>query len=196
MERKLYKFLFILAFICITQANANVNLLAQDNNQKDTSLFTPFSVSAHLYLNNNLYFSSFKDLPGFDNCCTEFSGGFGIGPAIGIGGEYMFDTKFLSSNLRYSFKLLYSDQSGNYNIDEFIGYNINGNVAERIISTYTLEATLKTLTTEHLFSIEPFAMPLQIHGGFQVAFPLTAEIYQKEKKRYYLKSVKAYRTRK
>lgn len=150
--------------------------------QAEDTKNTNFFLTGNVYLNDNIYMSDFRELPGFPNCCTNFKSAFGLAPSFGVGGEYKFDEEFIGMNFRYSFKLMYSDLSANYSVDEHIGNNIVGNEVQKIISTYRLEPTIKTIATEHLVAIYPeIESPISFLAGFQLAFPMSPEVYQIEK---------------
>lgn len=158
--------LFVLAFV-----NAN----------SEESKNTNFFLSANVYLNGNIYSSSFTELPGYDNCCTNFKSTFGLGPAFGIGGEYQFEDKLFGRNFRYVFKIIYDDLSAKYSQDEHIGNNIVGNTYEKIISNFRLEPSINILNTEHLIALYPTNDRLSVVAGLQVGLPLTMTVYQIEK---------------
>ncbi len=154
------------------------NYLFAAEPQKNTNYY----ITGGAYLSGNIYSSNFKELPGYPNCCTNFSSAFGISPSLYIGGEYKFDDMLWGLGLRYSFRLLYSDLSANYSQDEFIGYNIHGNSYEKIISNYSLKPSIKTIGTEQLIAIyPPFGFPLSFLAGFGLNFPIQAKVAQIEK---------------
>ena len=97
--------------------------------------YTKFSILGGIYGSYNLHSTSFKELPGYTSCCTEFTGGTGMGITFSLGAEYLID-KEIFSGLSYRFVLTYADRSALLSQEEVIGYDIEG-VNELVIHNHT-----------------------------------------------------------
>lgn len=157
-------------------------LLAKPCFAAEDTTKTNFHISASVFLNSNIYSSNFSDLPGFESCCTNYNSALGFAPAFGVGIEYNFPKEFLGLNYSYALRLLYSDISAEYSIDEHIGNNITGNTFQKIISNFILDANIKTLAIENSLIVSPkLGIPIDFNTGFQIALPIAKDIFKVEK---------------
>ena len=78
-QKKLIPYIVICAFtLCAAHLRAQeLKSIAQD------TTVLPFCITANASVDLNIHSSSFTQLPGVANCCTEFVGGKGLGFAIG-----------------------------------------------------------------------------------------------------------------
>ncbi len=139
-----------------------------------------FIIKGGVFLNGNIYSSSFSQLPGIKNCCNEFSDAFGIAPGIGFGGEYILGNGWFGFPVNYGFTIEYSDISANYSVEEFRGNELGLNDWEEIRTEHKLEPSISLLNTKHYLALYPFGRDLSLTAGFSIGFPLSGEFKQGE----------------
>lgn len=180
----------VLIFIIIAFCNLSASDIEYYPNQNE---YTRYSIIGGAGLNFNLHSADFSQLPGYENCCQNFSSAFGIGLDLFVGAEINFDQLVFGKPLSYNFSLRYSDLSATFNEEEFIGNYIEGNTAEQINVNNNLDATLPVFNTQHSFMLsfkmdEGFLSKLrpdktshfQFGLGFNVGFPMGNEFSQQE----------------
>lgn len=149
--------------------------------QQDT-LYKNIFLNGSFSLQSNFYNSNFRSLPGYPSCCTkyDFAAGFGQSALIGIG--YRQNEKILNSEISYLFGVCFSNLSAKYSIDEFIGYHIDNNNAQKIISNYLLDVKLHTIGLHPSIHIRPpINLPLIFSFGLNFSLPIKSDIYKVEK---------------
>jgi len=105
-----------------------------------------------------------------------------MGYFLGLGMGYNQDKNILNSEISYLFGAKLSDLSAKYSIDEFIGYYIDKDIYQKIISNYTLDVDLMTIGIFSQISIKPpLNLPLFISFGLNLDFPISNELYKVEK---------------
>lgn len=143
---------------------------------------TNYQILGGLSLNSNIYSSNFRQLPQ-TTCCNQanFQSGFGLGLSFFVGGEYIFNNKFLGINWRAQALLGFEDKSGKFQTDEFIGNVIQGNTATKGISQHTINTNIKTISILPSILAYPFeTIPLGFKFGLSLSFPLIDKFDQVE----------------
>ncbi len=169
MKKIILSLVIFLSFINITHSQ-------QDTNYKNTSIVSSIAIQG------NFYSSNFRSLPGYPSCCTNYDFAFGIGQHFSLGLEQRLSEKLFGANLSYIIATNFSNQSAKYSIDEFIGYYIEGNNSQKIISNYILDINLKTLGLITKLNISPqIDIPLEFSLGMHFDFPVIKDVYKVEK---------------
>lgn len=168
--KKIFLSLFIIVNII------NIAHSQEDTNYRKTSIFSSIAIQG------NFYSSNFRSLPGYSSCCTNYDFAAGFGQSFALGIEQRYPEKLFGINLSYIVAANYSNQSAKYSLDEFIGYYIEGNTAQKIISNYILDVNLKTLGLITKINISPeIAQPMEFSFGMNFDFPIVKDIYKVEK---------------
>ncbi len=153
-----------------------VFLCSQDTNEhKPIFFYGPWAG-----VNINFHSSSFNKLGDIENCCPEYTGGSGIGFALGGYAEYPFDNKMsLSLNLGYG--LYDGEMLENENIGNTAVRDVNtGDVIDTdAFADHHLESALGTIIFEPAFNYKLYK-GLRSVGGFMLGFLLSPTVNQRE----------------
>ena len=155
---------------------SNSLFCTQDTNYRNIFLYSSFAIQG------NFYSSNFRSMPGYPSCCTNYDFANGMGYSIGLGMGYNQDKKILNSEISYLFGAKLSNLSAKYSIDEFIGYYIDRDAYQKIISNYILDIDLMTMGIFSQLNIKPPSdLPLYFSFGINLDFPISNELYKVEK---------------
>lgn len=164
----------VLILLLIFTAIAGSNVFAEKK-------YTPFSISGTVMGAWNLYTSDFTALPGVQNCCSEFSGGDGIGFSANIGFSYRFKKFPLFAKSTVNSELFYKDYSGQFKESSFFGNVIIGNTAYKGTSEHLIKTSIGIAGLEESLSLYPFAkVPLGIRLGIFAGACVSCSFEQKE----------------
>lgn len=133
------------------------------------------------HYNINAFNSSFSQLPGVPNCCTEFTGGSGSGFSVGALAEYPFQRFFQfdgTEKFSFSLRALFSSIDGRIRASENTTVIVDG-VSQAGAFDHLLDSKL------NYFSIEPGIRynvidKLGLFGGFNVGFGILSKYSQRE----------------
>ncbi len=164
----------ILLLLLLLSSNSLFGI--QDTNFRNIFLYSSLAIQG------NFYNSNFKSLPAYPSCCTNYDFANGMGYSLAFGMGYNQDSKILNSDISYLFGVKLSNLSANYSIDEFIGYYIDRDVYQKIISNYRLDVDLiSTGIFSQINIIPPLNLPLTFSFGVNLDFPVSNELYKVEK---------------
>ncbi len=141
---------------------------------------TRYFLMGGLFGGYNSYSSKFQELPGIQNCCTEFAGGHGFGFGINAGIGYEFKKKILKSTSMIDIMLDYSNLSGRFSEEAFFGNVIVGNEYFRGTSEHRIDAVLSTLSLEPGISVRPLDLPFSLRLGIKSGLLLGKSFEQQE----------------
>lgn len=162
MQRRLSRLLSILT-IALAAVGASI---AQD-------LRTEYGITGAVGL--NVHDASFRKLGMFPSCCPEFTGGSGIGFAVG--GYAAFP---LTSSLRLHARLTYALEGGSQSYDEgsFVADLRDSAKVVPAVFRHTLDASLSSIGLEPLLGWR--LGNLEIMGGLRLGFVTSASFTQRE----------------
>lgn len=170
-----YSVLFI-SFILI-----NLNLFSQDTiNEKRMPIFY---IGGYLGLDFNSHNADFDKLPGYANCCPKFTGGSGMGYALGLAANYPIIDK-LSLDARFGLTSL----NGLMKKEQFIGFTEIRNAEPpfetsevvNATSEYEIDASIQILGIEPAIKYE-FIKGFTVFTGLRFGFLNSSTFDQKEK---------------
>lgn len=154
------------------------------NSQEDR--YEYYSIGMYGALNFNIHSASFSEMPGFPNCCQEFTGPFGLGPNFGI----LFDipTNNLLTNSGIEIRLGFSTLDAEFNDPELSKSNVlvrDPNNPENSYMVNDIDINHNINTFQSLIGIEPgfrytILNNLNIYSGFKLAIPISSSFNQKE----------------
>lgn len=149
---------------------------------KDEKTTPNFYFGGYAGYNYNLHSGDFSKLPGIDNCCPQYTYGFGSGFALGLLGEYP-----LNSAVKLGIRIGYSSFGAEFIENEFIGNTEIRDIANpstsRIVPAYADHYLTSRLS---MFLFEPnvsfhFFRDFYTTAGFQFGFLTESKFDQKEK---------------
>ncbi len=151
----------------------SLNLLSKD--------YTKLSIVGGAGFSLNNYFSDFKELKGYPNCCNSFDYASGIGFYVFTGAEWNGKLSFLGNDA-YGIGLSYNDYSAAYKINEYIGNDIQGNSYRKIYVDNNLNVNwgIVGLNPYIVYNLMPDIVPLQLRIGFSAGIPITKSFRQEE----------------
>ncbi|HRP01126.1 MAG TPA: OmpA family protein [Candidatus Kapabacteria bacterium] len=172
---------FILALLsCIILFN--FKLLSQDSLIVEPKI-PVFYIGAFLGLNFNIHNADFGKLPGYPSCCPQFTGGSGMGYAIGIATDYPLSDKF-SLDTRFAFTSL----NGLMTKQQVIGNTeirdanppYETSAITDAISEYEIDASIQAIGLETAIKYE-FNQGFSVLTGLRFGFLHSSTFNQKEK---------------
>lgn len=159
-----------------------IGLILISSNSEAKEKNTNYILFGGVSMNMNLHSSQFSQFEGMDNCCTEFSGGYGFGPQLSIGAIYLPSTKLFGKDWRFGLSLSYSDFSAKLTEEEFIGYVIYDDKYIDGISEFSLESDISTILISPFLTVFPMEdFPIGVNLGLEAGFYLNTEFSQAER---------------
>lgn len=153
--------------------------------QEDTLKLKPIALVGGAGMNFSFHSADFTALPGIINCCSGYTGGFGLNPTFLLGAEFFPEGRLFNMPYRYGIRVGYSGANGDLTTEEFSFNKIEGNNVEQVISRHTLTTKLPLLVIEPslvLFPIEnnSLGIVIGISGGLFMSktFEQSQEIIQ------------------
>jgi outer membrane protein OmpA-like peptidoglycan-associated protein len=174
------------ADVLYSQTTTTQSLQLQDSSVKSVepidSTLLPYRIVVGAGLNGNIHQSQFRELPGVPNCCTEFTGGFGLGAYLKAGIETSPSRPLLGLKYRGGIGIGYSSIGATLRERNEFANIITGNTVQKGVSEFTINSTLSLLTFNPYFLLEPLKnTPLSITLGFQGGLLFSTSYKQDEK---------------
>lgn len=123
--------------------------------QEDTLKLKPIALVGGAGMNFSFHSADFTALPGIINCCSGYTGGFGLNPTFLLGAEFFPDGKLFDMPYRYGIRVGYSGANGDLTTEEFSFNKIEGNNVEQVISRHTLTTKLPLIVIEPSLVLYP-----------------------------------------
>ncbi len=129
----------------------------------------------------NIHTASFPRLPGLETCCTEFTGGSGIGWYAEAGAEYRLDGGLFGRPASLYLRGGIAGLSADLIEEEFIGHVISGNEAGRALVEYRIYPELSALMFSPGIKIRPLdELPLSIRFGGRIGIYMSQSFESEE----------------
>jgi outer membrane protein OmpA-like peptidoglycan-associated protein len=136
-------------------------------NAKDNP--TNWTITGSAGLAGNLHSAAFAELPGLPTCCTEFTGGFGIGYFAAAGAEYKLENGLFGWEASVFARAGLANISADLVEEEFIGHVISGDNARKGIVEYRIYPSLGTIFAEPGIKLRPMDnLPVDLKLGLRV----------------------------
>ena len=134
--------------------------------------YTKYRLTSGLAINGNLHSADFGELPGFENCCVNFSGDFGIGYSVFAGAEYMAEDRLLGMNWSFGLLLEYANLSVPLSErDEKFAHIIFEDHYVDGVADHIIDPSINAISVDMGMTFYPFeSLPLGIRPGFKVGF--------------------------